>query len=79
MVRPGVSYPEAYQPEGYLAADAAFGLLAVVAGVAITIGLANMRREHLASVLVAGCWPAWSAPPPCGSSAPASGRSTSRA
>ena len=28
-------------------------LLAVVAGVAITIGLANMRRDHLASVLVA--------------------------
>ena len=25
-----------------------------MAGVAITIGLANMRREHLASVLVAG-------------------------
>jgi hypothetical protein len=53
VVRPGVSYPEGYQPEGYLAADAAFGLLAVVAGVAITIGLANMRREHLISVLAA--------------------------
>lgn len=53
VVRPGVSFPEGYQPEGYLAADAAFGLLAVVAGVAIAIGLANMRREHLFSVLVA--------------------------
>jgi hypothetical protein len=53
VVRPGVSYPEAYQPEGFLAADVAFGALAVVAGVAITIGLANMRRDHLASVLVA--------------------------
>jgi hypothetical protein len=51
VVRPGVSYPEAFQPEGYLAADAAFGLLAVIAGIAITIGLANMRREHLVSVL----------------------------
>jgi hypothetical protein len=49
-----VSYPQGYQPEGYLAADAAFGVLALIAGIAITIGLANMRREHLASVLVAG-------------------------
>ena len=53
IVRPGVSFPENYQPEGFLAADAAFGALAIVAGVAITIGLANMRREHLFSVLVA--------------------------
>jgi hypothetical protein len=53
VVRPGVSFPEVYQPEGYLAADVAFGVLAVVAGVAITIGLANMRRDHLTSVLVA--------------------------
>jgi hypothetical protein len=54
VVRPGDSFPQGYQPEGYLAADAAFGVLALVAGIAITIGLANMRREHLASVLVAG-------------------------
>jgi hypothetical protein len=54
VVRPGVSFPQGYQPEGYLAADAAFGILALIAGIAITIGLANMRREHLASVLVAG-------------------------
>jgi hypothetical protein len=53
VIRPGVSFPQAYQPEGYLAADAAFGLLAIIAGVAITIGLANMRREHLVSVLIA--------------------------
>jgi hypothetical protein len=53
VIRQGVSFPEAYQPEGYLAADVAFGALAVVAGVAITIGLANMRREHLLSVLLA--------------------------
>lgn len=53
VVRPGASFPQGYQPEGFLAADAAFGLLAVIAGVAIGIGLANMRREHLFSVLVA--------------------------
>ncbi|MDO8310208.1 MAG: hypothetical protein Q7V58_17850 [Actinomycetota bacterium] len=53
IVQPGVSYPQGYQPEGYLAADAAFGLLGLVAGIAITIGLANMRRDHLFSVLVA--------------------------
>ncbi len=53
VVQPGVSFPQAYQPEGFLAADAAFGLLGIVAGVAIAIGLANMRRDHLLSVLVA--------------------------
>ncbi len=53
VVRPGISYPETYQPEGYLASDVAFGLLAAIAGVAITIGLANMRRDHLLSVLIA--------------------------
>jgi len=53
VVQPGASFPQGYQPEGYLAADAAFGLLALIAGIAITIGLANMRREHLFSVLIA--------------------------
>jgi len=53
VVQPGASFPQGYQPEGYLAADAAFGVLAVIAGIAITIGLANMRREHLFSVLIA--------------------------
>jgi hypothetical protein len=53
VVQPGGVFPDGYQPEGFLAADAAFGALAVVAGVAIAIGLANMRREHLLSVLVA--------------------------
>jgi hypothetical protein len=52
VVRPGVTFPEGYQPEGFLAADVAFGVLALVAGVAITIGLASMRRDHLMSVLV---------------------------
>ncbi|MCX6432992.1 MAG: hypothetical protein NTX29_09430 [Actinobacteria bacterium] len=54
IIRSGTSFPQTYQPEGYLAADVAFGVLAIVAGVAITIGLANMRREHLFSVLIAG-------------------------
>lgn len=54
VVRPDISYPQGYQPEGYLAADATFGVLALVAGIAITIGLANMRRDRLFSVLVAG-------------------------
>jgi hypothetical protein len=54
VVGPGLSYPQGYQPEGYLAADLAFGVLALVAGVLVTIGLAYMRREHLFSVLVAG-------------------------
>ncbi len=54
VIRSGTNFPQAYQPEGYLAADVAFGVLAIVAGVAITIGLANMRREHLFSVLIAG-------------------------
>jgi len=52
VIQPGVSFPEAYQPEGYLAAAVTFGALAAVAGVAIAIGLANMRRDHLMSVLV---------------------------
>ena len=54
IVQQGVSFPEVYQPEGYLAADAAFGALGLLAGVAITIGLANMRRDHLLSVLIGG-------------------------
>lgn len=52
VVRPGSTFPEGYQPEGFLAADVAFGALALVAGIAITIGLASMRRDHLLSVLV---------------------------
>jgi hypothetical protein len=54
LVQQGGAFPEAYQPEGYLAADAAFGALGLLAGVAVTIGLANMRRDHLLSVLIAG-------------------------
>ena len=54
IVQQGVSYPEGYQPEGSIGAAATFGLLGFIAGIAITIGLANMRRERLLSVLVAG-------------------------
>jgi hypothetical protein len=54
VVQPGVSYPQGFQPEGYLAADATFGILGLLAGIGITVGLAQMRREHLASVLAAG-------------------------
>jgi hypothetical protein len=54
MVQQGVTFPEVYQPEGYLAADATFGALGLLAGIGITIGLANMRRDHLFSVLIAG-------------------------
>ena len=42
-----------FQPSGFLAADVTYAFLAIVAGVLVTIGLATMRREHLASVLVA--------------------------
>lgn len=54
VVQPGVSYPQGFQPEGFLAAGATFGILGLLAGIAITVGLAQMRREHLASVLAAG-------------------------
>ncbi len=37
----------------FMAADVAFGALAIVAGLLVTIGLARMRREHLISVLIA--------------------------
>lgn len=54
VIRPDLAQPEGFQPEGYLAADVAFGALAAVAGVAVTVGLAYMRREHLLTVLLAG-------------------------
>ncbi|MBI1352388.1 MAG: hypothetical protein GC156_14890 [Actinomycetales bacterium] len=54
VIAPDTSYPQGYQPEGYLGADLAFGALALIAGVLVTIGLAYMRREHLFSVLVGG-------------------------
>jgi hypothetical protein len=55
LIRPDTgAYPEGFQPEGFLAQDVTFAILAAVAGVAVTIGLAYMRRESLGSVLVAG-------------------------
>ena len=55
LIRPETgAYPEGFQPEGFLAQDVTFAILAAVAGVAVTIGLAYMRRESLGSVLVAG-------------------------
>lgn len=54
VIQEGVSYPDGFQPEGSIGAAAIFGLLGFIAGIAITIGLANMRRERLLSVLIAG-------------------------
>lgn len=66
VVREGAAVPDGYQPEEFFASDIAFGVLGLVAGVAIAIGLAYMRREHLLSVLVAallsaglGTWAMW--------------------
>lgn len=53
IVRPDSAVPQGYQPDGYIAADLAFAGLAVIAGLAIAIGLVRMRREHVLSVLVA--------------------------
>ncbi len=54
VVQQGSSYPAGFQPEGSIGAATTFGLLGLIAGIAITIGLANMRRERLLSVLIAG-------------------------
>ena len=54
VVRSGSTYPANYQPDGYLAADVSFAVLALFAGLAVTIGLLVMRREHPLSVLVSG-------------------------
>jgi len=42
-----------FQTKGFLASDISYGVLAIVAGLLVTIGLARMRREHLISVLIA--------------------------
>lgn len=54
VIQPESTRPDGFQPEGYLASDVAFGVLGIVAGLAVTIGLAYMRREHLLTVLGAG-------------------------
>jgi hypothetical protein len=51
VVRPDSVFPATYQPDGYIGADVAYAALACLAGVAVTIGLVNMRREHLLSSL----------------------------
>ena len=51
VVEPGAVTTD-YDTGGFMAADVAFLLLAAVAGIAIAVGLARMRREHLLSVLV---------------------------
>jgi hypothetical protein len=51
VVRPDAVFPATYQPDGYIGADVAYAALACLAGVAVTIGLVNMRREHLLSSL----------------------------
>jgi hypothetical protein len=53
VIRPDGSAPQGFQPEGYAASDVVFALLCLAAGIAVTIGLARMRREHLLSVLLA--------------------------
>ena len=45
--------PDGFQPEGFFAADVAFMVLALVAGIIVTVGLARMRREDLLGVLAA--------------------------
>lgn len=51
VIRPEGSSFSQYQPDGFIAADVSFGILALLAGIALTIGLVVMRREHLVSVL----------------------------
>jgi len=42
---------DGFQPQEYLAADIAFGAIALVAGFFITVGLVYMRRDHLVATL----------------------------
>lgn len=42
---------DGFQPQEYLAADVAFGALALLAGIFITIGLVYMRRDHVIATL----------------------------
>jgi hypothetical protein len=51
IVKSGETWPVNYQPNEYLGADVAFGALALLAGLGVTIALINMRREHLISTL----------------------------
>ena len=51
IVKEGETWPANYQPNEYLGADVAFGALALIAGLGVTIALIYMRREHLLSTL----------------------------
>ena len=53
LVEPNADPQIGYQPSEYIGADVSFAALALVAGIAITVGLVRMRREHIASVLAA--------------------------
>jgi hypothetical protein len=54
VVRPTDSFPQGYQPDGYIAADVSFAILSVVAGIAVAIGLITIRRHHLVWALCSG-------------------------
>jgi hypothetical protein len=41
-----------YQPEEYIGADVAFGALAFIAGVAVTLGFIRVRRHQMGMVLI---------------------------
>lgn len=51
IVKSGETFPANYQPNEYLGADVAFGALALLAGLGVTVALIYMRREHLLSTL----------------------------
>jgi hypothetical protein len=51
IVDPEANPQVGYLPSEYIGADVGFAALAVIAGLAVTVGLIRMRRENLASVL----------------------------
>ena len=54
VVRSSGAFPAHYQPDGYIADDVSFAVLAMLAGIAVTVGLLVIRREHPISVLAGG-------------------------
>lgn len=51
-LRPDGDVWAGYQPEEYIGADVAFGALAVIAGVAVTLGFIRVRRNQMGVVLI---------------------------
>lgn len=51
VVRDDGARPQGFQPEAFIAADVTFALIAVAAGVLVTIALLRMRRDRLVFVL----------------------------